>query len=169
MTFQSTVNFDQGFGIPGEIRLDSPHRANPLTVNSGDPANNVYGRAFSYVSEGVAEAGGTGVFAGFLVAPKTAASRGTAAGGTLAPTLVLANQEQGEFLVEGDIVVDMSTSFNIGDKVIFAEATGILSAIAPAAAIPAGSRAANAEVIRYEGAAPGLCLIHVDKVPPISA
>lgn len=34
MTFQQKINIEQGFGVPGDIHLDSPMRAESLVMNS---------------------------------------------------------------------------------------------------------------------------------------
>lgn len=37
--FQSTVNVNLAFGIPGELIVDGPQRVEPLTIDSNGPAN----------------------------------------------------------------------------------------------------------------------------------
>lgn len=128
MPFQSTVNNVLGFGVVGELAFEGPLRAQSLILTSGSAANNVVGRAFTMVSEGVAQAGGSGQFAGILSNPKTYASRGTTADGSLAPTLTLANYEQGEFVTMGILNVAFAGAFNIGDGVLYDTTTGALSA-----------------------------------------
>jgi hypothetical protein len=139
--FQSTVNDEMAFGVVGEIFDSGPHRAQPFTITSDDAALNVFGRAFTVVSEGVAEAGkdGAQVFAGILVSPKEHVSYGTAAGGPLAASITLPNGTIGTLLSEGSIVVALPANANIGDLVYFTDATGILTTTAPGAAAPANS------------------------------
>ena len=174
--FQNTVRKLQAFGIPGDMRLDAPHRANSAYLNSPDAANNVVGRFFTYTDATATniEAGDPGaagqVPAGFLVNSKVYALSGTSAG-TLEPTLQLPNGTQVEILVEGDIIVEVTTAANVGDAVYYLQATGELVTAAPGAGVPAGSAPCYAEVIRYEAAQdaqPGLAVIHVDKFPPIA-
>ena len=43
MPFQSTVNIYQGFGVPGELLLDSPNRTERLIINSAGATPNTYG------------------------------------------------------------------------------------------------------------------------------
>lgn len=134
MTFQTAVNLDQAFGVPGELAFDGPTRAKPGVVKVGgaSAADIVVGRAFTIdASDGQFEPGGDGVFGGVLINPKSHASLGTAAGGALAPTLVLPAGTVGEFLTMGQLVVALANGANIGDKVMFADATGILSALPP--------------------------------------
>ena len=174
--FQTEVRREQGFGVIGVVRLDSPHRANSAYLNSPDAANNVIGRFFTYTDATATnvEAGDPGaagqVPAGFLVAPKTYALQGTAAG-TLEPSLQLPNNTQVELLVEGDIIVEVTTASEVGHAVYYSEADGTLVTDAPGAGVPAGTQPCYAEVIRYQAATaaqPGLALIHVDKFPPIA-
>ena len=157
-----------GFGVVGELFLDGPTRAQPGLLNSSDAANNVIGRAFT-ISDGTdgslpevpskMRAGGTGVFAGILAAPKSYASYGTANGGPLAPTLTLANNVTAEFVTMGTMVVTLAAPANIGDWVIYNTTTGVLATIAPFASVPGGSRRiSGAEVDRYN-AGSGLAVI----------
>lgn len=128
---QSTVKLNQGFGVIGELAFDGPNRTITAALDSVDAADNVVGRAFTYTSpaeDNIVEAGGTGVFAGILGLPKTYASRGTDAGGTLAPTLTLANGEQGEFVRMGEMIVSLPVS-NVGDPVTYNTTTGLLGSV----------------------------------------
>lgn len=131
MTFQSTVSLAQGFGVVGELAFDGPIRAHPYILNSDDAAYNVFARAFTIVSQGVAKAGGTGVFAGLMVNPKEHASNGTAVGGSLAPTLTLRNAEIASMLTMGEVIVTLPAAANIGDLIAYDTTTGVLSAVAP--------------------------------------
>ncbi len=45
MSFQQTVNLYQGFGVPGDLDLQSPTRVENLTINSSGRTPNVYGYA----------------------------------------------------------------------------------------------------------------------------
>ena len=135
MPFQSTVRIDQTTGIVGDIILDGPLWSQPAVLNSTAAANNVIGRAFRHLAnqdrQVSADAAAGRPFAGLLANSKVYATSGTAAGGTLAPTLVLPNNAEVE-LVYGTagILVELSTTANIGDNVFFATATGILAAAA---------------------------------------
>lgn len=135
MPFQSTVEYTQGFGIPGDIFNDSPKRVDSWNIVSVDAAYNVMGRAFTKTSENVAAAGnGVGgttnsVFAGILVGPKEQANYGTSAG-TLAPTLTIANNQVGELATMGDIIVNVGGAASIGDLVSYNTTTGALGTYA---------------------------------------
>lgn len=161
MGFQTAVDLNQGFGVIGEIFDSGPHRAQPFIIDSTDPANNVFGRAFTVLSEGKAAAGAEGgSFAGILINPKAHASYGTAAGGPLAPTLTLADNVVGELLSEGSIIVTLPAAAAIGDLVYFTDATGVLTTIAPGGVAPANSTLIEgAYVDRFTVADAGLAVI----------
>lgn len=158
MSFQAApLSFTQGFGIVGELFLAGPTNAQPGILDSADAADNVIGRAFT-VTEGAAdgsaikvEAGGTGIFAGILANPKVYASRGTQAGGPLAPTITLPNASVAEFVtMTAGIIVDCGAA-NIGDQIEFSQVDGTLNAIAPSATKSANSTLINgATVVRYD-------------------
>lgn len=138
--FQQVVNQTQAFGVVGEVFNNGPIRSAPATIVSSDPLQNIVGRAFTLTTGAIAapqptdasivQAGGTGTFAGILVAPKTYASSG-ANGDPLAPTLQLANQTIGEFLTMGEILVNIPNPANIGDFVTYNTLTGSLDTVAP--------------------------------------
>lgn len=130
--FQSAVALNQGFGVVGEIAFEGPLRATPGVIKGADPTLNIVGRAFTIdTADGQYTAGGTGVFGGILANPKTMSSLGTSAGGALAPTLTVPNGTIGEFVTMGEIVIAAANAAKIGDKVMFAQATGIVSALPP--------------------------------------
>lgn len=171
MSFQSTVFLQQGFGVAGELFTDSPRRAESFILNSADAAYNVFGRAFTVTSEGVAAAGGTNPFAGFLVNPKGSVLQGTQAGGSLAPTLTLPNYAQGELLTMGSIIVNLPAAAAIGDLVVYDNTTGALSTITPSAALPVGTTFAQAKVDYFTVTAAGLAVITVSptiKIPVLA-
>jgi hypothetical protein len=59
MSFQSGVNITLGFGVPGELLVDGPMRADSLIVNSNGVTSNVIGYAFTKsASTNIAVAGG---------------------------------------------------------------------------------------------------------------
>ena len=162
MGFQTGVTADMGFGVVGEVFDDGPRRAQPFTLTSDDAANNIFGRAFSVVSEGVAKAGKTGslVFAGILINPKEHVSLGTLAGGSLAPTLTLPNGTIGSLMSEGSVIVSLPASANIGDVVYFTTATGAIVTTAPGAAAPGASTLIRgAYVDRFTRTGAGLAVI----------
>lgn len=129
--FQSSVRIDQTTGIVGDVILDGPLWAQPAILNSTSAANNVIGRAFRHIAnqdkQVSADAAEGGVFAGILANSKVYATSGPTTG-TLDATLTLPNNTEVE-LVYGTagIIVELSTTANIGDNVFFATATGILA------------------------------------------
>lgn len=157
MTFQSTVSLQQGFGVVGELMLDGPVRAAPYNLVSADASYNVVGRAFTVTSEGVAAAGGSGVFAGILINPKHYASFGTTSG-TLAPTLTLPNNAIGECLIMGEIIVALPGAAAIGDAIKYNTTTGVLGTGAPGAG---EANVPNAYVSRFTVSGAGLAVIRL--------
>lgn len=161
--FQSTVNITLGYGIIGEIVADTPHRADSLTLDAnGGTIGNFFTKSNT---TGVATQGGTiasgVVAAGFLVNPKVYATAG-AASDALDPTPILPGNLQGEFLVEGDIIVNLTGAGNIGDQVQYNTTTGVLSAVAPGSSATTGNALVSGAVVKTPTAAAGLVAIHVN-------
>lgn len=135
MAFQSAVNLQQAFGVPGELLLEGPLRAAPYNINSASAAYNIIGATAFTTADGVtAAAGGAivdgNVFAGILANPKVYATSGTTAG-ALAPTLTLPNNGVGEFVTMGYLCVTLPAAAAIGDRVLYDITTGALSTISP--------------------------------------
>ena len=164
-TFQSTVNVNLGFGIPGELIVDGPQRVDSLTLDS---AGGTIGLAFTksnstnVATQGGAITSGSTVFAGILVNPKAYASYGAVGGAPLDPTLFLAPYSQGEFLTMGTIVVTLVGAANIGDIIQYNTTTGVLSAVAPGSSAASGNALIpNAVVWNYPISATGLTAIRI--------
>lgn len=163
-TFQSTVNVNLGFGVPGELIVDGPQRVDSLTLDSN---GGTIGLAFTKSnSTNVATQGGTvgtGVlFAGILVNPKAYASYGAVGGAPLDPTLFLQGNSQGEFMTMGTIVVTIVGACNIGDLVQYNTTTGVLSTVAPGASATTGNALIpNCVVWNYPQSATGLTAIRI--------
>lgn len=156
MTLQSTVALNQGFGVVGEILFDGPTRAQPgvTKVGSATAADLVVGRAFTIdPADGLFQPGGLFVFGGILANPKGLASIGTVAGGPLAPTLVIAAGTIGEFVTMGELCVTLANAAPIGAGVVYANTTGILSALADSTFT--GVIAVTTGVLTVSAAAPG--------------
>lgn len=150
MTFQTTVRFDNAFGVVGELRYDGPKRSKPGLLNTTSAANNVIGRAFTLNSDGTVGAGGTGTFWGILANPKVYAAQGTSAGGTLAPTLTLPNNVEGEFVTMGFLIIaPTNASTTIGMDVHFVQADGTLLAVAAGTTPAAGNTKVPNATIDY--------------------
>jgi hypothetical protein len=166
MTFQNSIDYDQGFGVVGEIAFDGPTRALPGILDSESAANNIVGRWFTRNADGTFAAGGTGYEGGILANPKTHAAQGTIADGTLAPTLTLRNGETGEFVTEGEIIVSLAAAAAQGDDVHYAIADGALTAATPGSAPETGCAVVpGAKVSRYrqENETGGLAVIWLAK------
>lgn len=164
-TFQSTININLGFGIPGELIVDGPQRVDSLTL--GSTAGTI-GLAFTksnttnVASMGGTITPGTSVFAGILVNPKTYALDGYNSSSQLDPSMTLAPYSQGEFLTMGTIVVNIVGAANIGDLIQYNNTTGVLSAVVPGGTVTAGNTfIPNAVIWNYPTTATGLTAIRI--------
>ena len=164
-TFQSIVNINLGFGIPGELIVDGPQRVDSLTLDSN---GGTIGLAFTksnttnVATQGGTITSGSTVFAGILVNPKAYASYGAVGGAPLDPTLFLGPNTQGEFLTMGTIVVTLVGAANIGDIIQYNTTTGVLSAVAPGSSASSGNALIpNAVVWNYPISATGLTAIRI--------
>lgn len=163
--FQSVVNINLGFGVPGELIVDGPQRVDSLTL---DDNGGTIGLAFTksnttnIATQGGAIVAGSSVFAGILVNPKAYASYGAVGGAPLDPTLFLGPNSQGEFMTMGTIVVSLVGAANIGDWIQYNTTTGVLSAVEPGSSADAGNALVpNAVVWNYPIAASGLTAIRI--------
>lgn len=139
MGFQSTVNTELGFGLPGELFDNTPRRSAPWELyTASHPEYNVPGRAFTATTadpadgsaSGVAVAGGTGVFVGLLANPKVSAGYGDSTG-TLAPSTALPNYSIGELVTMGHIIVAVPAACSLGDQLQYNTTTGVLGTVNP--------------------------------------
>lgn len=135
MPFQTVVNVQQAAGIPGALFSDAPVRAQPAMLNSASAAYNVIGAtAYTVVTADtgtnaaslVAQAGGSGAFAGILMNSKEYAAFGTTAG-PLSPSTTLPNAFIADLCLGGDLWVTLPGPANIGDQVAYDLTTGKLS------------------------------------------
>lgn len=140
MGFQQTVNNNMGFGVPGDSFLKGPHRALSWILESGSEPNVIGSTAYTYVSDGVAQAGGTTAFVGILTNSKVYPTAGTNAG-ALAPTMTLPNGITGELCTmhTGLVVQLTNNTAAVGDVLIYNNTTGALTSQAPGASVPSGS------------------------------
>lgn len=159
--FQSTIYTVTGQGVQGDLYADFPVECLPYVLDSTDAANNIFGNAFTVVSQGVAQAGGTGVFAGFLVNPKNYAAFG-GVGGPLTPTLTLQNGIQGQLLTMGLFYAFLPAAAAIGNLVVFDTTTGALQTITPGSALPVGTAFAYAKVDVLTVTAAGLAILNAN-------
>ncbi|MFY1028168.1 structural cement protein Gp24 [Actinobacillus seminis] len=152
--FQNKVNIEQGFGVPGDIHLDSPSRTESLIIDSKGAQQNIVGYAYTKdASTNIAQVGGMiahgRVFAGILVNSKEYPSYGTVKG-ALEPSLAVADNTQGDVLTMGDIIVRVTTKCAIGDLVAYDTTTGELSTVAVGGSATEGKALLpNAVVYRY--------------------
>jgi hypothetical protein len=102
------------------------------------------------------------VFAGLLSTPKGYASRGTVAGGPLAPTFTIPNETTGRLFQMGSINVNLTTSGNVGDDIHFSQTTGELVAVAPGASPAVGFSAIPlAKLTEFNLSAPGQAVVEL--------
>lgn len=145
MGFQTAVNIQLAFGIPGALYDDSPVRSTPWELVSASAAYNIIG-ATAYTATtadpgdssaaGIAAAGGTGQFVGILANPKVYATSGPSTG-ALNPTLALPNYTIGELVTMGHLIVALPGPAAIGDKVCYDQTTGRLQSYTGLAAFTA--------------------------------
>lgn len=141
MGFQTQVNVQLAFGIPGALYDDSPVRATPWELNSASAAYNIIGAtAFTATTAdpgdssaaGVAAAGGTSQFVGILANNKVYATSGPATG-ALNPTQTLPNFTIGELVTMGHLIVALPGPASVGDKVCYDQTTGRIQTYSPTA------------------------------------
>lgn len=134
MAFQSTINVELGFGVPGALYDDGPVRAGAFKLSSESEAYNVVGAtAFTLetanpgtgAASAVASAGGTAQFVGILMNPKVYATAGVS-GDALSPTMTLPNETIAELLTMGTIIVTIPGPASPGDLVCYDLTTGKL-------------------------------------------
>lgn len=162
--FPSGPIFELQSGIPGEVGVRIPSRSVAVMTDSTDPRNNVYGRAFTYRSEALetVQAGGGGLFAGFLTLPKTHAVNDIGE-----PLDVLPNQRQCELIQKGEIYVLLTVGnpVTIGSRLFYDVATGEVGAgVADTGQIAID----GATVVRHNPSSPGapsLALVRVNINP----
>lgn len=164
MAFQSAVAIFLGFGVVGDIFLDTPAKIDPAILNSVSAANNVFGRAFTYNADGTVAAGlGAGaantVFAGILVNSKEHSTAGDA-NGALDPTLTLMNNEVAAFLKGGSPIVTLPATANIGDVVYFDNVTGVLGSMIASGTLPSGKTLIQGAMVdRYDTTGSSLAVL----------
>ncbi len=101
------------------------------------------------------------VFGGILVNPKEYALNGTTAG-TLAASLVLPDNYQGDLMLTGAIVVSSSNGGNIGDQLQFNVNTGAISTVAPGSSASAlNTLIANSSVYQFAQTGAGLLAVRL--------
>jgi hypothetical protein len=160
-TFQQSINYDYGFGIPGEIVRDGPLRAHIGYLNTTAPANNLFGSVFTLNNDGkTVGAGGTGDVWGILANPKQHVSLGNA-NGPLAPNFILPNNVTADFAQFAKIVTGLygTKAAAAGLQVQFSQATGQISIPAVAGTPDAGNTLFNGWIEDYGQTAEGGALI----------
>lgn len=141
-TGQSTVNFSNSRGVPGQLFRSTPEpRITPANIYTPDQ-DNVIGYACTWSDSpddatptnlvgqnaNTAMVGGTGLFAGILLQPGVYASAGII-GSTLDATLILPNYTLGHLLTAGSPLVYLPAAAKIGALVTYSTTTGALSTV----------------------------------------
>ena len=163
MAFPSQVRFAQTSAIVGDFIADGPRRGFSAILASTNAANNVVGRALKHVANSDTDVttDAAGDFAGILVNSKNYALRGTAAGGTLAPTLVLPNNTDVEVAEMGKIAVLFTTTNNsIGNNVFYSDTDGSIGT-ADGTTLAGHTQIPNASVITQNVLTAGLGFIKI--------
>lgn len=133
MAFQTTSNFFPAIGTPGELATITPDPRVQSRICYSATVAQTFGFVFTESTAGDVQldntvvVGGTGVFAGILVQPKSAASFGTTAGGPLAPTLNLPDYAAGSLLTFGSVFVALPNASSLGDLVTYNTSTGAIA------------------------------------------
>lgn len=160
-TFQQSINYDFGFGIPGEIIRDSAKRAHIGYLNSASAANNAFGSVFTLNGDGkTVGAGGTGDVWGILANPKQHVSMGVN-NQALTPTFILPNNITADFVEFAKIVCPLygTHAAAAGLQVQFSQANGEISIPAVAGTPDSGNTLLNAYIEDYGQSAQGGALI----------
>ena len=163
MGFQTAVQINQGFGVPGEQYSDGPWRAQSFILESALASyNNIGSTMCSVTAQGVAAAGNAGgilPFAGLLVDPKNIALFGTGSS-PLSPTLNVPNETQVECATMGSFIVTLPAPAAIGDYVVYDNTTGAISTVASGSSTPGSGKSwGNAFVDYFTVAGAGLAVI----------
>lgn len=122
MAFLQTVTSELVSGVIGEIAFDAPATVTAVTA----AADVIIGSAVTYTSEAdeTVSSGGTNLFAGIAINPKTTAYQALSYTGT--DDIVPAGHTV-EAMTEGEIYVKLATTgATLGDLVYFTNATGAL-------------------------------------------
>jgi hypothetical protein len=103
---QTAVNQFMPLGIPGDVVTDHPSSVMTRTLDSNSVAQ-TFGYAFTEsATDGYAQVGGTGAFAGILIQPRTHASSGAIDGSdALGVRFSLADEKVGQLLRMGAVNV----------------------------------------------------------------
>lgn len=164
MAFPNTVRSDQASGVAGELAFEGPLRARPALLSSTNANQNIIGATFyTFSSEGVVRAGGTGAPAGILANPKVYPAYGNATDGPTGATMTLPNNIVGEFVYSTPgLFVTLPAAAAIGDELIYNTTTGAISTQAPGATPGAGlARVPNSFVDHRTVAAAGLGIVRM--------
>lgn len=163
--FQTQVNQALARGIVGEYSDDSPRReCGYILLGQLDEGDNVtvapkFACAFTHTdTDGQAQIGGTGAFAGVLVNPKMYVAQTD-----LNPTLELPHGSQGGLCTMGHINIISGTAFAPGYVAAFNQDTGAINAYETASDIPESgyTQIEGAKFIEVSGQANELAILQL--------
>jgi len=150
---QTQINSQLANGVVGEFYDDSPKKVDTYIMGSASRIN-VVGAAFTVTSQGVANVGGAGAFAGLLVNPKQYANYEVDLGATNVAHL----GSQASLSKMGRIWADVQGVANVGDTIFFDDTTGILGV---GTAAEGQTQVPNCKVFYYDATANGLCVLEL--------
>lgn len=163
MTFQTKVNEYLAVGVVGEYADASPRREAGyiLLSNTVDDVEYLPTIACAFTvstdTEGAAQVGGSGVFAGVLVNPKQFANYQG-----LNATLELPSGLQGGLCTFGHVYVQPATAYEIGYVAAFNTTTGAINAYATSDDVETGyTLIENAKFIKYSGEADTIAVLEL--------
>lgn len=148
MPFQAEVGFRYAQGMVGEQAFDTPIVVKTWRIKPHATLPALIGLAYQFATDEVVEGvagtneailGGSGKFAGLAINPKNGALYGTNAGGPLAPSIRIPDNDLVQLATKGQWFVYGLKATAFGDKVYFT-ANGELTN-------EAGSSPANTEIV----------------------
>jgi hypothetical protein len=148
---QTVINKKLAFGVVGEFYDNTVKKVDTYVLNSDD---NVIGTAFTRVSEGVAEKGGTGTFVGLLALPKQYVNYSSSIGSTNS----IPRGTQASIAKTGRIIANVGGTASVGDSVYFDNATGALGVGTAGAG---QTQVPNCKVYYFDAEANGLCVLEL--------
>lgn len=150
---QTQINKNLANGVVGEFYDNSPKKVDTYILESGS-VDNVVGHAYTSSSEGVAVAGGNGIFAGLLVNPKQYANYNI----SLGATNVVANGVQASLSKMGRVWADVGSAGIVGDSIFFDNTTGALGVGTAGAG---QTQIENCKIFYYPATFNGLCVLEL--------
>ena len=150
---QTQITKNLANGVVGEFYDNSPKKVDTYILESG-AVDNVVGHAYTSSSEGIAIAGGAGLFVGLLVNPKQYANYSIGLGATN----VVANSTQASLSKMGRVWADVGGAGSVDDDVFFDNITGALGVGTAGAG---QTQISNCKIFYYPATSNGLCVLEL--------